>query len=129
MGTWAPIFGGIIIALVGAIGAYVAAARRLSGKIDTSEASQLWEESRSIRNDYRDRLDAANQRQAKLEERMAGLERKNIELGERNVALLEEQLHLQKACNDLRDERDQLRREVADLRTQIGNRRENDRTS
>lgn len=120
--------GGVIVALVGSIGGYIGAARKLSGKIDTSEAGELWAESRSIRDDYRDRLDAANQRQAGLEARVAQLEKRNNELAERNVRLLEEQLDLQRACSALRDERDKLAAEVAALKSRIGDRRQGDRT-
>lgn len=44
-----PTIGVIIAAVIGPVGAYFLAARKMSGKIATSEATQLWEESRSIR--------------------------------------------------------------------------------
>jgi chromosome segregation ATPase len=62
------------VAIVTALGAYLASVRRLSGKIGTSEASDLWEESASIREDYRTRLNFAEARAIRLEERVDKLE-------------------------------------------------------
>lgn len=64
----------ILVAAVAALGAYVAAARKLSGKINTSEASQLWEESRAIRDDYREQLKVANGVIQDLRDRIKRLE-------------------------------------------------------
>lgn len=64
----------VAAAIAGPLIAYLAAARKLSGKIDTSEASQLWEEARAIRGDYRQQLDAANLRVSQLEARIHDLE-------------------------------------------------------
>jgi malate synthase len=70
-----PALLGILSALGGSFIAYLAVVRRLSGKIKTSDAAQLWEESRSIRQDLekrnqylRDQLDKCGQRIDKLEE-------------------------------------------------------------
>lgn len=67
-------------AIIGPLVTYIAANRKLSGKINTSEAESLWAESASIREDYRSRLDQANQRITDLEVRFSGCERQNIEL-------------------------------------------------
>lgn len=64
----------VTVAALGALGAYIAAAKKLSGKINTSEASQLWEESRSIRDDYRDQLKVANDTIKDLRDRIKLLE-------------------------------------------------------
>jgi len=39
----------IIVAFIGPIGAYFLAARKMSGNVGTSEAEQLWAESKAIR--------------------------------------------------------------------------------
>lgn len=75
----------VTIALVGPIGAYLVASRRLSGKIGTSEAGDLWKESQSIRNDYRDRLGVADDRTRDLEKRVAKLEELNNDLVRENI--------------------------------------------
>jgi predicted RNase H-like nuclease (RuvC/YqgF family) len=110
-----PILGGIVVALVGAIATYVAAARKLSGKIATSEAASLWEESRAIRDDYRQRLE-------KLENRVLELEKKNYELAAENVRLLRQALETQTLLAELRAENERLK-------TTIKGRRSDDRTS
>lgn len=48
----------IVVALLAPLFAYLGIARRLSGRIATSEATQLWEESTALRNEYKHRLDA-----------------------------------------------------------------------
>ena len=47
----------LIAALAAPIVTYLVAARRLSGKIATSEAATLWEEGRLIREEYRRRFE------------------------------------------------------------------------
>ena len=64
----------VVVALVTAFGAYLASVRKLSGKIGTSEASDLWEESADIRKDYRAQLLMEQQRTARLEQRVDKLE-------------------------------------------------------
>jgi predicted RNase H-like nuclease (RuvC/YqgF family) len=78
----------LVAAVVGPIGTYIIAGRRLSGRIDTTEASSLWEESRNIRTDYRDRLAEAEKRMAKLEARIADEERANTKLTRENIDLV-----------------------------------------
>jgi uncharacterized coiled-coil DUF342 family protein len=50
----------VIAAIVGAllapIGAYLLAAKKMSGRISTTDADQLWEEAGEIRKDYRDQI-------------------------------------------------------------------------
>jgi predicted RNase H-like nuclease (RuvC/YqgF family) len=78
----------LIAAVVGPVGTYIIAGRRLSGRIDTTEAASLWEESREIRSDYRDRLADAEKRMAKLEARIADEERANTKLTRENIDLV-----------------------------------------
>jgi septal ring factor EnvC (AmiA/AmiB activator) len=78
----------LIAAIVGPLATYVVASRKLSGRIDTSEAASLWEESRDIRSDYRDRLAEAEKRMAQLEARVAEEERANTKLTRENIQLV-----------------------------------------
>jgi hypothetical protein len=103
-----PLAGILISALV----TYIVASRRMSGKIATSDASDLWKESADIRDDYRERLHHANDRQVNLEARQAALESRNYELGRENV-ILQGQIH---ACERLGDE---LRATIAALEETI----------
>jgi chromosome segregation ATPase len=77
----------LVVATVGPLVAYLGASRKLSGKIGTSEAADLWAESSRIRDDYRDRLDKSNLRQAACEERIAKLETDNTGLVRENYEL------------------------------------------
>ena len=60
----------IIAACAAPLGAYLIAARRFSGRIESSDAKDLWAESRSIR-------DWSQGRIASLEARVAHLEEEN----------------------------------------------------
>lgn len=79
-----PAVGGIAAALVAAAGAYLAAAKRFSGRIESSDAAQLWEESRSIRAYLNEEITG-------LKTRIAGLERE-IAKRDRRIAELEGKL-------------------------------------
>jgi chromosome segregation ATPase len=95
----------LVVATIGPLIAYLGASRKLSGKIGTSEAADLWAESKNIRDDYRDRLDASNLRFAKCEERIAVLESEKNGLVSENF--------------ELRARIDTLERENANLRTHV----------
>jgi chromosome segregation ATPase len=119
----------VLVALIGALGAYIAAVRKLSGSVSTSTAEDLWEESRSIRQDYQQRImelnrvvDACRTRLEAVEERNATLSLKNGELKRLvedhslTIATLRETvLHLEKDNTELREENVRLRRRVTEL--------------
>ena len=76
--------------LVAALGAYFAIARKLSGKIATSEAGQLWAESSAMRQQFADenkllraRIDALEERADLLGTDNRALRIKNTELEDR----------------------------------------------
>lgn len=77
----------VAVALIAPVVTYVVAARKMSGKIATSDASELWEESRSIRDDYRMRLLQANERALSVEVRLASIEARNTDLERENYML------------------------------------------
>jgi hypothetical protein len=52
------LLGSIIAAVIAALGTFLLAARRFSGKIATSEAAQLWEEAGRIRRECNERVAA-----------------------------------------------------------------------
>src|SRR4051812_47436216 len=74
----------LFTAVAAPLGAYFIAYRRFSGRIQTTEASRLWDEAAAIREDYRRRVDECNERADRVEE-------ENRRLRER-VAHLEEEL-------------------------------------
>jgi chromosome segregation ATPase len=75
----------LVAAIVGPLVAYVTASRKLSGKIDTSDADKLWAESASIRDDYRGQLQERDKRIAALEKRVTALEQDNNNLIRENL--------------------------------------------
>jgi predicted nucleic acid-binding Zn-ribbon protein len=117
-----PVAATVLAALIAGLATYIAAARRLSGKIDTSEAQSLWAESASIRDDYRNRIAHAEERQAALEKRVADLEKANTDLRNENLKLREQNLEcerkiaqLTERCEHLARENDRLRRTIQRL--------------
>ena len=97
--NWAVIIP-LIVGVFGAIGAYFAAIRKLSGKISTSTAEDLWAESRQMRKDLntrieqlsatvismQDRIDKLLDQNAKLVAEVGELKQSIIELKEALVA-------------------------------------------
>lgn len=85
---------------VGTLVRYLTASRKLSGKIGTSDATELWAASKEMRNEYRDDLASANKRLAALEGRLATVEADNHELANENL-LLKRQVDLLKHENEI----------------------------
>lgn len=75
-----PTIGMLLAAAVGAFASYLAVVRRLSGKVSTSEATDLWAESRSIREWSADRITSLQAEVHDLQVRMATLEGHNEQL-------------------------------------------------
>ncbi len=77
----------ILAALIGAGASYVVAARRFSGKIETTEAKELWAESRAIRKWSQERIETLNLTISRLETRNVELEARVEHLEVENTAL------------------------------------------
>lgn len=102
-----------------ALASYVVASRRLSGRIEDSEASSLWAESSSIRGYLADQLEQDRKRITALEARVATAEASNIELARENLDLIRKLTAAEATIAELRDELDDLRRENESLRSTI----------
>jgi FtsZ-binding cell division protein ZapB len=61
-----PLVGIIAVAIIGPVGAYLLAARKMSGKIATSEAADLWAESKAIRDWSMERIGACDKEISEL---------------------------------------------------------------
>lgn len=72
--------GGVLVALVGPLATYLIAARKLSGKIDSSDATELWQESRSIRDWSKAQIEMLTARIAAVEQQNATLASANADL-------------------------------------------------
>lgn len=79
--------GAVAAALIGALASYIVAARRFSGKIETTEAKDLWEESRAIRKWSQERIETLNELVLRLERRNKELEDRVDHLENENAAL------------------------------------------
>lgn len=81
----------IAVALIGALVGWWRSARKLSGKIETSEATELWKESAAIRADLREEVRRLTDRLATCEDTNRLLAAANMELRKR-VQRLEQEL-------------------------------------
>ena len=70
----------VLVAAVAPLATYLIAARRFSGKIESSEATELWAESRSIRDTLRQENLELRRDLAEARERIAALETKIAQL-------------------------------------------------
>lgn len=102
----------LLIAAIAPIGAYLLAARRMSGKIDTSTATELWTEARAIRSDYREQIAQAAERTRDLELRVAKLEGQNNDLIRENIELKAKVASLEALVATLRETIDDLQAEL-----------------
>lgn len=88
------VFTPIILALIAPVGAYALAVRRMSGRVNTSTATELWQEASDIRIEQRVQGEKSFERIVNLEKRVANLEgintglvRTNFELQNRIIEL------------------------------------------
>lgn len=97
-----------LIAIIAAIAAplvtYLVAARRFSGKIESSDAKELWAESRAIRDWSQGRIAVLDATVTRLETRVGVLERNNDTLFQENQILTRQVHDLNLTIVDLRDE-------------------------
>lgn len=85
IGAIDPALAAVLVALVAPLATYLVAVRQLSGRIKNSDATQLWEESRSIRDWSAARMKELNEHIERLENRVEELETANRALTEENL--------------------------------------------
>lgn len=112
--------------IVGPLVAFIATSRKLSGKIETSEAGSLWTESKNIREDYRQRLAESDQRIARLEQRVAEAESRNNQLTQQNMRLTIRNSENEKTIDGLRKRIKKLEEENVSLKAEIAILREHE---
>lgn len=106
----------VLALIAGPLGAYIGISRRLSGKIGTSEAADLWAESKSLREDANNKLTASNDRVLALELRVRDVEKENSALTRENIDLMRKMSVDETDIQALRSRVEQLERENSDLR-------------
>lgn len=114
-----PTLVAILIAIAAPLGAYLVAARQFSGKIESSDAKELWAESRSIRDWSQKRITTLNETVARLETRVAALEQTNEELFNERNELFEERNLLQEQVFKLKETISALRDQLRTLNDQL----------
>lgn len=107
-----PIVGVVLAAIIAGLASYLAAARKLSGKINTSDAAELWSESRSIREWSAERIANLTSQVTELEHRIEVVEGYNL-------ALINDKQALLKQITELTAERDACRHTIETLSTQL----------
>lgn len=105
-----PALGGVAIALVTSLATYLVAARNLSGRIKNSDASELWAESRSIREWSTERVRELDEHIDRLEDRLGIVEKANHALTEENMRLNRELFELRNNLHDLQTQNGSLMR-------------------
>lgn len=103
----------LIVACIAPLLTYLAAARRLSGRIKDSEASDLWAESKAIRDWSTQRVRELHDEIEHLENRVNALDQKNFKLGEENRRLTREVYNLRSRIQHLQDEKASVARLLA----------------
>lgn len=109
----------VAVAAIAAAGAFYAAQRRMSGKIGSSEAQSLWQESASIREDYRMRAAAAELRILSLEGRLVAMEKDHAATLRDNLELMQKVIQLELQVHDLQARLDRSEAENRFLRKRI----------
>lgn len=99
-----PVFGVILVAIIGPTSAYLVAAHKMSGKIATTEATDLWAESRAIREWSADRLDACDKEISELRVALSAALSRVTVLEDENAKLLSRIRGLEREAHALREE-------------------------
>jgi len=114
-----PILGVIAVAVAGPLVTYLLAARRLSGRVGSSEASELWAESRSIREWSQARIEALNVEVEVLRTRIGLVEQQNDALARENGQLMQQIRDLSSTITELRAEIVALTTELKAARARV----------
>lgn len=93
IGAIDPGIAAVLVALLAPLATYLVAVRQLSGRIKNSDASELWEESRSIRDWSAARIKELLEHIERLEVRVEELEATNHTLERENIRLKMEAQH------------------------------------
>lgn len=94
----------IFVAFIGPLLTYIVAARKLSGRIRDSDATELWAESRSIREWSAERVKELADHSEQVEARLGEMESANSTLLTENRKLIREVFGLHETIRELREQ-------------------------
>lgn len=109
----------VIVAIATPVFAWLSANRKLSGKIATTEASELWKASEAMRVELREQIDGLRRDLAAAVKRVDQLERLNSDLVKENSELQRENRELNAKVETLEQENQALTVRVVDLERQL----------
>lgn len=115
-----PTLGVIIVAFIAPLATYLVAVRKLSGKIKDSEATELWQESRSIREWSMQQVSKLEEHVNRLESRLTEVEKANTVLAEENRQLTRDVYNLRNEIHELQSENESLTSALEDSRAEVG---------
>lgn len=110
---------GVVVAIIAAAGSFLGVAWRLSGRVTTSAAGQLWAENTKIKEDYRREIGEDRAEIAALRDRLVALEKRNEEVRRENGTLQDTIDQHERTITTLRTEVDHLRAENATLKERV----------
>lgn len=103
-----PVLFGALTALFAPLVAYIIAVRQFSGKIESSDAKELWAESRAIRDWSQVRIAELNETVLRLDHRVETLELHNRKLFNEKLELQSESNKRDNLVEDLKQKIDEL---------------------
>lgn len=112
--------GAIIVAGIGAWGVWKGLKRTKSGKIDTTEAADLWKEATAMRSELRDEVQALQSEIKALKEDEAALKAENQTLRQENERWRARVETLETGMTELRSRNDSLNTRVTELERSRG---------
>jgi hypothetical protein len=95
----------VAAAVIGPFLSFIVASRRMSGRIETTDADQLWEEAREIRKDYARQVGLCRKENADLRANLQTLRKDNVKLREENGDLRKQVTTLKTQVAELMEQR------------------------
>jgi len=99
-----PVLLGVVLAAFAGAFTYLGIVRKLSGRIQTTEAAQLWAEADRMRQEYREEIARLQAVVDRYEKRLVEVEQRNTKLAKENYGLTEKVKECEATISALRSE-------------------------